>query len=132
MSADAVPSAVPAVSLTRATVLAAIARFRPVPVQVPALGGTVYVRPLSVAGMAKVHAATITDPTTGKSRMDPERGPALMVIDCVVDSDGGRIFTEAQERLVADLPGNAIAPLLAAIERVSDLGAAASDAAAGN
>ena len=80
----------------RAQVLAALAKFQPKAVEVPELESTLYVRPLTIAGMAKVHAIQGKDAT---------RMPALMLIDCVVDEKGVTVFADGDEALLREMCG---------------------------
>jgi hypothetical protein len=111
------------VSVLREQVLAALSKFQPKAVEMPALGGTIYVRPLTVAGMARVHAM---------QTKAPDRVPALMLIDCLCDESGKRIFTDEDEQQVADLPGTIADQLLTVIGEMSDLSAKGTQGAAGN
>lgn len=118
-------------SKIRDQVLAALAKFQPKAVDVPALGGTIYVRPLTVVGMARVHAAQAKG-ADGSPAVSPERAPTLMMIDCIVDESGEPIFSPSDEASVSSLPGNIASQLLEAIEEVSDLNSNGTKTATGN
>lgn len=105
---------------TRDRILAAIGSFRPVAVEIPALGGTVHVRPLSLAGMARFQAAK-----------DEGRAPAIMILDCLCDEHGRRLLTDADEAALADLPSAVAQTLVEAITAASALTAEATEDAAG-
>ena len=107
----------------RAQVLAALAKFQPKAVEVPELESTLYVRPLTIAGMAKVHAIQGKDAT---------RMPALMLIDCVVDEKGVTVFADGDEATVSALPGHIADKLIKAIEEVSHLADTGTKEASGN
>ena len=110
-------------SKVREQILAALAKFQPKAIEIPELGGTVFLRPLTVAGMARVHAIQ------GKS---PERMPSAMLIDCVLDEDGKQVFSAADEDQVNNLPGHVAGVLLKAIEDMSEMSADGTKDASGN
>lgn len=125
---------------TRERVLSALAKFRPRPVDVPEFGGVVYVRPLTVAGMARIHAlmadpmdrlkaarkaASIDAPAETSEAVKAaeaevvaarERTSAVMLLDCVVDEAGARIFNDGDEPQIAAMPGHVAEALILAIE----------------
>jgi hypothetical protein len=111
------------VSALREQVLAALAKFQPQAVDVPGMGGTLYVRPLTVAGMCRVHDA---------QAKDPGRMPTLMLIDCLVDEKGEQIFSEGDEPTVAAFPGHLADKLVTAIQKVSHLADTGTKEATGN
>ena len=138
-------------------ILAALQLFRPQPLDVPELGGTVYVRPLTVAGMARVHrhvadaraaadkarAAAAAKPddadlVAAAKQADHRQAGAndgtipLMLADCIVDEDGRRIFDDGDEDALAALPSRLGEQLLDAVNKVSALTANDPGAAAGN
>ena len=110
-------------TITKDRILAAIAAVQPVAVEVPELGGTVYVRPLTLAGMSRFHAAVVQDAT---------RGPAILIADCLCDASGTRLFTAADENHLADLPSRIAQRLVDAITSASGMDTAAAEGAAGN
>jgi hypothetical protein len=108
----------------KSKILAACATFRPIPVEVPELGGTVYIRPLSLGGMSAAQA------TMSK---EPERFALLLIIDCVCDETGKRQFNKADEALIlSEFPSGAAQTLVAKITEISALGPKASENAPGN
>lgn len=108
-------------TLTREKILAAAKAFTPQPIEVPELGGTVYVRPLSLAGMAR----HLSEP-------DRHGGAAMaMLLDCVCDETGARIFNRDDAVALAEMPENVARKLVEAINAASGLDAKAVDQAAG-
>lgn len=144
-------------SATRARVLAALGKLQRKPVEVAELGGTVWVRPLTVAGMGRIHAlmaepterqraasaALAKDPTNADLmqaqaeaitglEVAKQRTSAVMLMDCVVDEEGGRIFSDADESAAAAMPFSVAERLLSAIEAKGDLTDDAPGELAGN
>lgn len=108
-------------SAVRDQVLSALAQFQPSAIEVA--GATVYVRPITVSGMAKIHAA--------QSR-SPEDVPMLLLLDCVVDEQGVRIFADTDRPKLEAMPGHLAEQILAKIEEVSHMRAKSADTATGN
>jgi hypothetical protein len=130
------------VSATKARILAALAQFAAKAIEVPEMGGTVYVRPLTVAGMARIHAV-MSDANQGIKGSDAEsakdatmrareRTSSIMLMDCIVDETGARIFADSDEALVAAMPGKVAEVLLSAIESIGGLTNESPGVAAGN
>lgn len=130
---------------TKARILAALAQFTAKPVEVPEMGGTVYVRPLTVAGMARIHAVMSdahqllksSDGEASEAAKDSvlrarERTSSIMLMDCVVDETGARIFADSDEALVSAMPGTVAEVLLSAIEGIGGMTKDAPGIAAGN
>lgn len=143
-------------SATRARVLAALASFRPKEVHIEELGGIVYVRPVTVGGMSKIHA-TLGEATermvlaqkkhneaptpesakdlasaTEASRHARDRSGVLLMLDCLVDEDNKRLFSDDEEALVSSFPGSVAESIHKAIEQIRDTVKEHPDAAAGN
>lgn len=144
-------------STTRARVLAALGKLQHKPVEVAELGGQVWVRPLTVAGMGRIHAL-MAEPTErhraaiaalGKDPTNPDlikaqaeaitglesakqRTSTVMIMDCVVDEEGARIFSDADESTAADMSFSVAEHLLSAIESKGDLTDSAPGELAGN
>lgn len=142
---------------TRDRILSALAKFAPRPVTVPALDATVYVRPLTVAGMARIHGVS-AEPFARHKRAqealttnpeDPalqaaerqaaqavqrahERTSTMMLLDCVVDEQGRPIFELGDEERIAALPSQVAETLLVAIDEVAAIRSESSGDAAGN
>ena len=132
-------------SATKARILAALAQFQAKAVEVPEMGGTVYVRPLTVAGMARIHAVMSdahellkasagegSEPAKAGIISARERTSSIMLMDCVVDESGARIFEDADEAIVAAMPGRIAEVLLTAIEDIGGLTKDAPGIASGN
>ena len=107
----------------REQLLSALAQFAAQPLSVPDLGGGLYVRPLTVGGMARIHAA---------QQRTPERVPSLMIIDALVDEKGVRVFGDDDEAKIADMPMRIAEQVIAAIDNVSALRPRSAEAATGN
>jgi hypothetical protein len=146
------------VSTTRDRVLAAIQAFRPRPIEVPELGGTIYLRPLTVAGFARLHRnraivsdavaaarkALASDPgnqtlqdavkaAEDKASLNEDRDSARMMADAIVDENGRQIFEgEAGEALLARLPANVAGLILDRISEAITMTASGESGAAGN
>jgi hypothetical protein len=145
------------VSATKARVLEALGKLQRKPVDVPILGGQVWVRPLTVAGMGRIHALMATpndrhkaasvalakDPTNPellKAEADAlaavenakQRTSTVMLMDCVVDETGERIFSDADEAAASSMPFGVAEQLLTAIESKGDLSDDAPGELAGN
>lgn len=142
---------------TRSRILEALAKFAPRPVNVPDLGGVVYVRRLTISGMARIHGIT-SEPmarhqaavkalaeapdspeaqaaeraTALALQLAHERTSTLLLIDCVVDEHGAPIFNPGDESQVAALPAHVAEPLLVAIDQTGSMGKDSSGEAAGN
>ncbi len=79
----------------RDVIMAAANAFKPTVVDVPELGGKVFVRPLTLAGLSRVQAARSKDPLLGN---------LIALIDCLCDENGTRLFSAADEETLAQLP----------------------------
>jgi hypothetical protein len=79
----------------RDQILAASRKFKPAPVEIPELGGTVYVRPLSIGSVARLQVVQATD---------PGRASLFMIIESLCDEDGKRVLTADDEAAVLDWP----------------------------
>lgn len=87
---------------SRDKILAALAALKPAAVEVPELGGTVYVRPMTVGGVSRWQA---------EYAKDAVKGAALAIVDCLCDENGVAVLTAADVDLVAGWPasvGNAL------------------------
>jgi len=83
----------------------------PEEVEVPEWGGTVLVRGMTGRERDAFEVSMMTPGRGGKRVLDPANVRAKLVARCVVDDDGGRVFTDAD---VAELGGKSAA----AIDRV--------------
>lgn len=142
---------------TRERILSALAKFGPRQVELPALGETVYVRPLTVAGMARIHGvsaepmvrhrkaedalkANPEDPALIEAerlaaeavQLAQERSSVLMILDCVVDDRGRPLFGPSDESVIASLPAQVAEVLLKSIDEVGALSANSTGDALGN
>jgi hypothetical protein len=107
----------------KSRILAAIAGFKPKAIEIPELGGTVYVRPLSLAGMSLVQslpANAIGDRLSA------------MIADCLCDENGKRLFAGDEAGIANDLPGDVARRIIDAINAQSsasdkDVGIAAGE-----
>lgn len=91
----------------RDRILAATAAFKPVSVECPEVGCTLWVRPMSLAGVARVQAAG--DDTT--------KIAVAMIVDCACDENGARLFTMADEAAILDLPSAVTNRLMDAVSK---------------
>lgn len=107
----------------RDQILAATTQLKPRAVQVPELGGTVYVRPLSLGGVGRFRALV---------EKDQARAPIALLVEGLCDETGKRLFTMEDEAVLSDLPGAAANRLLEEINEISGLGAKAAESASGN
>lgn len=89
-------------------------------IEVPALGGTVHIRPMSVAGMARINA-----------EKDQSQRAVIMLADCLCDENGVRLFTQQDEAALLGLPGLAVTKLMQELQGISGLGDGDQEAAAG-
>lgn len=96
----------------RETILAATSQFQVRAIELPELGIAAFVRPLSLAGLSRFQA------TLAK---DPARGPLIMLIDCLCDDTGKRLFTAADEAALAELPSAVAQKLVETISEASAL-----------
>lgn len=145
-------------SSTRDRVLAAIQAFRPRAVEVPELGGTIYLRPLTVAGFARLHRnralfadavvsarkALAADPSNvalqdalrsaeEKASLNEDRDSVRMMADAIVDENGRQIFEgDTGEAILAGLPANVAGFILDKISEAINLTASGDSGAAGN
>lgn len=143
---------------TRDRVLAAIQAFRPRPVDVPELGGTIYLRPLTVAGFARMHrtralaeeAVAAAKKALESAPDDQSRKDALesaedrlranedeisvrVMADAIVDENGRQIFdTLAGERILAGLPATIAGNIMNLITDAVQQTAGGDKGAAGN
>ena len=145
-------------SSTRDRVLAAIHAFRPRAVEVKELGGTIYLRPLTVAGFARLHrsrshhadaiavakkaleASPASDALKAKlaeaeekSQQSDDRDSIRMLSDAIVDESGRQIFEGATgEAILASLPAQVAGKILDHIAEVVTMTATGEDGASGN
>lgn len=103
-------------SATRERALAALAKFQPRRFDAPALGGEVVIHPLSIAGFSRLSEIQ----RGGEGEMTSKVSVA-MVIDCVRDDQGERVFTQDDADLLERVPFPAIAGVIEAIEELSGL-----------
>lgn len=102
-------------STARDKMLAAITAFRPVPVAVPGVDAPLFVRPLTVGGMARM-------------TKNPANGGSAMIAECLVDEAGARVFGSADDAAIADMPRQMAEAIIAAINKASGIADDAGDA----
>jgi hypothetical protein len=107
----------------RDSILAATTHFHPTAVEIPELGETVHVRPLTLGGLSRFQAALAKDPT---------RGPVVMLVDCLCDATGARLFTSADEAQLSELPSAVAQRLVEIISESSALTPKTAEANSGN
>jgi hypothetical protein len=142
---------------TRNSILAALEKFAPRPLDVPELGGTIWVRPLTVGGFARLHRhgealRKVAADARATAEADPhdqvklqmaeaseeaaasagDAAPLLMLIDCVVDHIGKPLLSDADLPLISRLPGQVSERIFAAIQDISALSANGAKGAEGN
>jgi hypothetical protein len=93
----------------RDRILSATAQFKPVAVECPEIGCTVWVRPMSLGCVARVQAAG----------GDTLKTSVAMLTDCVCDENGVRVFTVADEAAILDLPSAVTNRLMGAVTKHS-------------
>jgi hypothetical protein len=98
------------VSALREQFLAALEKLQPQAVDIPGMDSPLYVRPLTVVGMANVHAIR---------ENQPSRIAVVMLIDSVVDEKGDQLFTDSDEPAVSKIPGHIADKLLEKIQEIS-------------
>jgi hypothetical protein len=103
------------VTLNREQILAVRAALPREAVDVPELGGTVYVRALTLKEVGDIQTAqkTLTDPLL----MHPK-----LVILAIVDEAGAPLFGPADADAVASLPWPALKLMVDAIMRINRMG----------
>lgn len=105
-------------SLTRDQVLAKRLDLPREPVTVPGLGGTVYVRVLSLAGLVKLIAATKAAKEAGKEHLDL----ALVTAATACDADGKLLFTDADTETLLELPMDVLKTVAEAAMKLNKMG----------
>jgi hypothetical protein len=103
----------------RDQILAALGRFAVQTVEVA--GIALKVRPVSIAGMSRIHAAEVAG--------DRAAMVVAMLTEAVVDDDGKRMFTEADAIALMDMPGDVATAIVDAITKASGLGETPADIA---
>ncbi len=93
--------------VTREGLLASLKAFRPEALDVPELGETVFLRPLSLAGMSKLGSA--------KDEKDGSKVAVAVIIECVCDESGARLFTEADRESILQMPSGAATRIVEAV-----------------
>lgn len=96
----------------RDRVLASTTSFKPVAVEAPELGGTVWVRPLTIAGVSRFQAI---------AQKEPARVPVTLLIECMCDEMGARLFTAADEAAVGEIPSESARRIAEVITSISKL-----------
>ncbi len=107
----------------REKILASTKDFRPQAIEVSELGGTVYIRPLTLAGLSKFQQILAKEPL---------RGPAVMILDCLCDETGTRLFSSDDEAAILEMPSAIAQKLIEAISKSSGLDEKSAGAPAGN
>jgi hypothetical protein len=141
----------------RDRVLATLERFAPKAVDIPPLG-TVYVRPLTVAGMSRLHrlgepmrlaalARAAANASPGNAELEakakeaeaqaaakssPDDAGAVLISDCLVDEKGKRIFSDADLHLIGSMPGSVGERIMAEIQGFAPINDDEVKTAAGN
>ncbi len=142
----------------RDRILAALEKFAPTPVEVPELGGAVYVRPLSVLGMGKIarrtgDAAAAVAAAKAAAAAKPEdaelqaaaraadnaladahaRSTIDMLADCLVDEHGKPMFVgEDDIARLSQIPGMIVDRLMVVIQKSYALDSSGHLGASGN
>jgi hypothetical protein len=106
-------------TIGRDQILAAARNLIPQALEVPALGGTVHIRPLTLAGMARF---------SGKTGID---AASAMLIECLCDDNGGRLFSAEDVEAIGGLPRAVAEPIIAAINAASGIDAKTVETAEG-
>jgi hypothetical protein len=92
--------------ITRERFLAAASDIRPKAIEVKALGGTVYIRPVTLAMMAGFSG----------DKLDPAM---RMLISCVCDEKGAALFSEADATELGGLSRAIVEPIISEINKMS-------------
>ncbi len=92
--------------VTRESLLASLKALRPTALEVPELG-TVYLRPLSLAGMSKL----------GESKDEKDRSKVILdvITECVCDEKGERLFTAEDRDAILQMPSGAATRIVEAV-----------------
>lgn len=106
-------------NITRDQILALAAAPATHAVDIPELGGQVWIRPLTVGQVLELSRAGATT--------DAEALPRMIVM-VVCDETGARLFTDADLPALADLPVALAGRIMAAIQRFGAMDAAAGKA----
>lgn len=103
---------------------AASPSFAMSPVELPEIGRTVYVRPLSAHARDAISAACRDPdkPATDESAYDQERFAVLLFGAMVVDADGNRLIPEGREDEIASLRSSVVDKLNTVIAQVANAG----------
>lgn len=96
----------------RDKILAAASAFKPKAVEIPELGGTIYIRPLTLGGLSRFQQIVTKDVM---------RGSAQMLIECICDENGKPEFTAADEAAIMDWPQHLAAKLVDIASEISAL-----------
>ncbi len=108
---------------SRDKILEAANSFKPVPIDIPELGCTFYVRPITIAGLSRFQAACAKDPI---------RGSAMMMIECICEESGERVFKAEDEAQLNEIPSTIAQRLVEKISEISAITPKAADTIPGN
>lgn len=100
-------------------------------VDVPALGGKVRVRGLTLAQRDEYEASVI-DSRGKRISLNRENLRAKLIVRCVIDANGDRLFKDEDAPAVGHLPAAALEPLFEASQRLSGLSPSDVEDLAGN
>lgn len=100
-------------------------------VQVPEWGGTVLVRGMTGAERDAYEASVMVQ-YNGQVQMNTANGRAKLVVKCIVDDDGNRLFTDEDAVEVGAKSGRALDRLFEVAARLSGLREEDAEAAAEN
>lgn len=113
--------------LDRNAILAKLGALSAKAVEVPELGGTLYVRPLSLGGMSRMQALMKGAPEDKDSpeaiRVSQVLVPVAILIDCLCDETGARIFSPGEDEAVLEnLPSAVVQRLVDEAQHISGIG----------
>ena len=94
-------------ALSREAILASLKDIRSTPLEVPELGGTIHLRPLTLGAMSILSQET--------DENDRSRNAVALMIECVCDESGARLFKAEDREYILDMPGSAVTRIVEAI-----------------
>ena len=93
----------------------------PEEVNVPEWGGTVLVRGMTGKERDAFELSLMTPGRGGRREVNPANVRAKVVVRCVVDDEGNRLFTDAEAAEVGELPAAGIDRVYAVAARLSGM-----------
>jgi hypothetical protein len=94
----------------------------PEEVDVPEWGGSVLVRGMTGRERDAFEVSLMTPGRGGRRQLDPANVRAKLVARCVVDDDGGRLFTDADVTELGEKSAAAVDRVYAVAARLSGMG----------